>query len=140
MRQMKSPLVPKNVSSPKFHALPSRSNSGCAENGAATRSGRQVTGPRVSTLAGSISMALPASQSASTRPPMRTTAVFAVLKSSLLREGMGLSMCVPAARTSKRPARCSCVNLDVATMRATCDTPPSSTCQARTRPSPSNQC
>ena len=55
MRQINTPVAPKKSSEPKFQALPSRSCSGCAENGAATRSLRQVVGPRAASVSGSTS-------------------------------------------------------------------------------------
>ena len=125
---------------PKFHSEPSRSISGCAENGAATRSSRQVTGPSVRRLSGSNSVAEPPSHSANRRPSKRITAVLAVLASSLLRTGSWFGTVVPAVGSRKRASRCSRVNLDVATMRARCSTAPRWMRQACTMPSPSNQC
>ena len=140
MRQISSPLPPKKCQRAEVPCAAIRSSSGCAENGAATRSSRQATGPRVSRVSGCTSMAEPPSQSANTRSPSLTTAVLAVLKSSLLRTGTALGMYVPAAPTRNLPARCSCTNLLVATMRAVCVTLPPPIRQARIRPSPSNQC
>lgn len=98
MCQISTPVAPITPIEPKFQALPSRSISGCAENGIAARSSRQVTGPSVPSASGSSSIAEPASHNANRRPLSIATEVLAVLTSSLLRAGCWSGTAVPAAR------------------------------------------